>query len=132
MQIKQVLDNHNESWLSVAKKLGNTSSALIQVSKGNPTIGKLKSIAGAIGCHWIDFFADELEADGLKVVKAESPEQKPEESAQQGAADELPFEKQGPEHNAEGEKVVQAEEKKILQFGYQCPHCGHQVRITID
>ena len=51
MQIKKVIDEHGKSWASVAKDLGKTSSAIIQIADGNPTVGKLKQLAGVIGCH---------------------------------------------------------------------------------
>ena len=122
MQIRQVIEDHNESLVSVAKKFGKTSSAIIQIADGNPTVKKLKELADAIGCHWLDFFADELEADGLKVVKADA--EPADEERQQEHGDEMPFDNEQEEQRAE--------EVRVVRFLYDCPHCGKGVRLSIE
>lgn len=123
MQIRKVIDDHHESLVSVAKKCGKTSSAIIQIADGNPTVKKLKELADAIGCHWLDFFADELEADGLKVVKADA-EPVEEEQQPQTEDDVLPFDNEQEEQRAE--------EVRVARFQYDCPHCGKGVRLSIE
>lgn len=138
MQIKKVIDEHGKSWASVAKDLGKTSSAIIQIADGNPTVGKLKQLAGVIGCHWLDFFQDELEAEGLQLIKKEqqpaatepspSSPQQPAEGGQQ-EADNLPFK---PDEPAEKQEAQQAETVKAVRFQYQCPACGRQIKVCIS
>ncbi len=125
MQIKQVIDSHNESWASVAKKLNKTSSAIIQIADGNPTVGKLKELAGVIGCHWLDFFADELEADGLMIVSHQSQPEQPESSASEDhnqEADNLPF---------DNNTNIHQQPSAQLQQAIVCPHCHRALVLNI-
>jgi transcriptional regulator with XRE-family HTH domain len=120
MQIKKVIEGHGKSWASVAKDMGKTSSAIIQIADGNPTVGKLKQLAGVIGCHWLDFFQDELEAEGLQVVKSEQqgPAPQPQEKAAEEKHDDLPFSR------PDGGQQPTA----TMQQAVICPHC-HQALV---
>ena len=121
MQIKKVIEDHGKSWASVAKDMGKTSSAIIQIADGNPTVGKLKQLAGVIGCHWLDFFQDELEAEGLQLVKSEqqgpAPQPQEKETAAEEKHDELPFSGQQP--------------TAVMQQAVICPHCHSALVFNI-
>ena len=121
MQIKKVIEDHGKSWASVAKDMGKTSSAIIQIADGNPTVGKLKQLAGVIGCHWLDFFQDELEAEGLQLVKSEqqgpAPQPQEKETAAEENHDELPFSGQQP--------------TAVMQQAVICPHCHSALVFNI-
>lgn len=56
---------------SLAKKMNRSKSSISQVANGNPTIDKIKDIANGLGCHWLEFFADELKAEGIEVKRAD-------------------------------------------------------------
>lgn len=78
MRVKEVMTAHNQSWAILASKTGKSSSSFIQVANGNPTISKLKETADAIGCHWLEFFTDELDKEDVArifglVVPSEEP-----------------------------------------------------------
>ena len=136
MQIKKVIDEHGKSWASVAKDLGKTSSAIIQIADGNPTVGKLKQLAGVIGCHWLDFFQDELEAEGLQLIKKEQqqPAPQPADGQQQGsAADELPFTGGGDGgKRQEAERTGGGQPTATVQQAIICPHCKRAIAITVN
>ena len=128
MQIKKVIDDHKETWASIAKKTGKTSSAIIQIADGNPTVGKLKYLASVIGCHWLDFFADELEEEGLMIVPRQIHQPAPQPAAESasaeqqavsgdGGASELPFEC--------------GEPSAIGQQAIVCPHCHQALVVNI-
>lgn len=59
MDIKKVIRSRGYSLEMVAKELGTSQSALSQSIAGNPTVEKLKDIAGVIGCPVSEFFSDE-------------------------------------------------------------------------
>ena len=141
MQIKKVMMAHGESWASVAKKMGKTPSAIIQVADGNPTVGKLKALAEQIGCHWLDFFEDELQAEGLRIVAAPSSSAGSESSSagserSAGSEGQSPSEGQEREQGAEGlpfgngEKEHTAHRPTALGM-YACPYCGRGVTIEV-
>ena len=137
MQIKKVIDEHGKSWASVAKDLGKTSSAIIQIADGNPTVGKLKQLAGVIGCHWLDFFQDELEAEGLQLIKKEQQQPAPQPAdgqQQQGsAADELPFTGGGDGgKRQEAERTGGGQPTATVQQAIICPHCKRAIAITVN
>lgn len=79
MRVKEVMIAHNHTWATLASKTKKSSSSFIQVANGNPTIAKLKETADAIGCHWLEFFTDELDKEdvarifGLVVPPSEEP-----------------------------------------------------------
>lgn len=149
MQIKKVIEDHGKSWASVAKDMGKTSSAIIQIADGNPTVGKLKQLAGVIGCHWLDFFQDELEAEGLQLVKSEQqePAPQPQEKVEAAAEDTSDSNnekcggaapKEGAEQGAASTGAApeapnqRAEDVRAVRFQYGCPHCGHQIQVCIS
>ena len=136
MQIKKVIDEHGKSWASVAKDLGKTSSAIIQIADGNPTVGKLKQLAGVIGCHWLDFFQDELEAEVLQLIKKEQqPAPQPADGQQQqgSAADELPFTGGGDGgKRQEAERTGGGQPTATVQQAIICPHCKRAIAITVN
>lgn len=128
MQIKKVIDDHKETWASIAKKTGKTSSAIIQIADGNPTVGKLKYLASVIGCHWLDFFADELEEEGLMIVPRQI-----QQPAQQPAAESASAEQQSVsgEGGASGLPFGCGEPSAIGQQAIVCPHCHHALVVNI-
>lgn len=125
----------------VANDMKVKHSTLIGMIDGNPTAKTLKNIANAIGCPIWEFFIDEMkEEDVLALLeslrqKQKEEEKKPEdatakEDVQQATnADDLPFTDDQP---AEQEQTQQAQEVKAVRFSYDCPHCGHQVTVTIE
>lgn len=53
----------------IAEKMGKTQSNVSQIiNNPSPTLGKLREIAGIIGCEWWEFFLDEI--DPVKYQKA--------------------------------------------------------------
>ena len=115
------MERYNKIPQMVAKDMDVKHSTLLGVLKGNPTVKTLENVAKAIGCPVWEFFRDEIEAAGLTIVPSG---QKP---APKQGADDLPF---GGEQNQQ--KSEKAEEARVLRFSYDCPHCGHEVKITIE
>ena len=127
----------------VANDMKVKHSTLIGMIDGNPTARTLKNIANAVGCKIWEFFIDEMkEEDVLALLeslrqKQKEEEQKPEAEpavpqapiVESSGDDELPFSDDKP---AEQEQAQQAEEVKAVRFQYGCPHCGHQVTVTIE
>jgi len=133
MQIKETMQRYGYSPTSLAKKMGVYASTVIRLTEGNPTVDKLDELARWIGCSRWEFFKDEIEAAGyhLTAGPAPQPQEKEEASLAEEQHDELPFSR--PEG---GQPKEQASEKatseQVLRFSYDCPHCGHEVRITIE
>ena len=125
MQIKKVIDDHKETWASIAKKTGKTSSAIIQIADGNPTVGKLKYLASVIGCHWLDFFADELEEEGLMIVPRQIQQPAPQPAAESASAEQQAVSGEG---GASGLPFGCGEPSAIGQQAIVCPHC-HQALV---
>jgi transcriptional regulator with XRE-family HTH domain len=132
MDIKSVISKHGYSVNSLAKKMGAWQSAMNNVANGqNPTIGKLKEVAAAMECSWLEFFKDEITADDLRSAFPELLAQMnvgqpaPQPEAPQTAtaqADNLPFTNNEPEQQAEKREAVAA----II-----CPHCGEAIKLAV-
>jgi transcriptional regulator with XRE-family HTH domain len=71
MDIKTVIKDKGFTMDSLAKKMNRSKSSISQVANGNPTIDKIKDIANGLGCHWLEFFADELQKEGIEVKRAD-------------------------------------------------------------
>ncbi len=111
MRVKEVMIAHNLTWATLATKTGKSSSSFIQVANGNPTIGKLKETADAIGCHWLEFFTDELDKEdvarifGLVVPPSEEPaEEEVKENEQPSSA-------------------------LTADVAFICPHCHEAIKL---
>ena len=127
MDIKSVITNHGYSINSLAKKMDVWQSALSTLVNGkNPTIGKLKEMATALDCSWLEFFKDEISIEDLRrsfpelmaqqadmAQPAASEEQQQAVSGEGGASD-LPF--------------GCGEPSAIGQQAIVCPHC-HQALV---
>jgi transcriptional regulator with XRE-family HTH domain len=141
MKIREVIERHGMTMAELAKKRGQTNSAVVQLVKGNPTMSKLRELAQDVGCNFWEFIEDEIEAAGYRVVKdiitspapvdgsgaagAEQHDQ-PTPSVEQEAGHEQAEQQQEPAVE------TKAEEARVLRFTYDCPHCGHVTRITIE
>ena len=69
MKITEVLERYGMTLREVARAIGMKPSTLQTTIDGNPTIGTLRKIAEAAKCPLAEFFADELAAAGLEIVK---------------------------------------------------------------
>jgi transcriptional regulator with XRE-family HTH domain len=139
MKIREVIERHGMTMADLAKKRGQTNSAVVQLVKGNPTMSKLRELAQDVGCNFWEFIEDEIEAAGFRVVKDIIPSPAPVDGSGTAGAEEQPTAgneaasgqeqtDQQPEPTAE----TKAEEARVLRFTYDCPHCGHVTRITIE
>ena len=139
MKIREVIERHGMTMADLAKKRGQTNSAVVQLVKGNPTMSKLRELAQDVGCNFWEFIEDEIEAAGYRVVKDIIPSPAPVDGSGTAGAEEQPAPSveqeagqestdQQPEPTAE----TKAEEARVLRFTYDCPHCGHVTRITIE
>jgi transcriptional regulator with XRE-family HTH domain len=127
MDIKSVITNHGYSINSLAKKMDVWQSALSTLVNGkNPTIGKLKEMATALDCSWLEFFKDEISIEDLRrsfpeLMAQQADMAQPAASAEQqqavsgdGGASDLPF--------------GCGEPSAIGQQAIVCPHC-HQALV---
>lgn len=127
MDIKSVITNHGYSINSLAKKMDVWQSALSTLVNGkNPTIGKLKEMATALDCSWLEFFKDEISIEDLRrsfpeLMAQQAAMSQPAASAEQqqavsgdGGASDLPF--------------GCGEPSAIGQQAIVCPHC-HQALV---
>lgn len=123
MRVKEAMEAHNQTWATLSSSTGKTSSSFIQVANGNPTVSKLKETAAAIGCHWLEFFTDEISKEeaarifGLVVPASEEP--KPEEQPQ--AAEQQAVEQ--PEENEQPSAALTAD------VAFICPHCHEAIKL---
>lgn len=69
MDIQRIIKRHGFTQLQVAQamalhtdKVVNPGSLSYSITKGNPTIGRLRQIADIIGANITEFFEDELPA----------------------------------------------------------------------
>ena len=127
MDIKSVITSHGYSVNSLAKKMEVWQSALSTLVNGkNPTIGKLKEMATALDCSWLEFFKDEISIEDLRrsfpelmAQQADMAQPAASEDHQQavsgeGGASDLPF--------------GCGEPSAIGQQAIVCPHC-HQALV---
>lgn len=128
MNIKSVISKRGYSVNSLSKKMGVWQSALNTITNGtNPTIGKLKEVAGALGCSWLEFFADEVTIDDLRSafpdLIAQLQPSSPAPAAAASQADELPFDNQPAPKSAHAEPAIQ---QALI-----CPHCGGAMVVEV-
>ena len=128
MRIREVIERHGMTMADLAKKRGQTNSAVVQLVKGNPTISKLRELAQDVGCNFWEFIEDEIEAAGYSIVRkglqpASTDNAEP-------VADDAAEQEQARRSDTDAE--TKAEEACVLRFTYDCPHCGHVTRITIE
>lgn len=69
MKIREVIERHGMTMAELARKRGQTNSAVVQLVNGNPTVQKLRELAHDVGCNLWEFIEDEIEAAGFEVVK---------------------------------------------------------------
>ena len=112
MRVKEVMIAHNLTWATLATKTGKSSSSFIQVANGNPTIGKLKETADAIGCNWLEFFTDELTEKDLEkmleIVRNRDNQQQAVEQAKE---------------NDQPSSALTAD------VAFICPHCHEAIKL---
>jgi len=128
MKIREVIERHGMTMADLAKKRGQTNSAVVQLVKGNPTISKLRELAQDVGCNFWEFIEDEIEAAGYSIVRnglqpasTDNVEPVADDAAEQEQA-----------RQADTDAETKAEEACVLRFTYDCPHCGEAVKITIE
>lgn len=128
MKIREVIERHGMTMADLAKKRGQTNSAVVQLVKGNPTISKLRELAQDVGCNFWEFIEDEIEAAGFSIVRnglqpasTDNAESVVDDAAEQERA-----------MQADTDVETKAEEARVLRFQYDCPHCGEAVKITIE
>ena len=127
MDIKSVITNHGYSINSLAKKMDVWQSALSTLVNGkNPTIGKLKEMATALDCSWLEFFKDEISIEDLR---RSFPELMAQQAAMaQPAASEEQQQAVSDEGGASGLPFGCGELSAIGQQAIVCPHC-HQALV---
>ena len=127
MDIKSVITNHGYSINSLAKKMDVWQSALSTLVNGkNPTIGKLKEMATALDCSWLEFFKDEISIEDLRRSFPELMAQQA-DMAQPAASEEQQQAVSG-EGGASGLPFGCGEPSAIGQQAIVCPHC-HQALV---
>ena len=127
MDIKSVITNHGYSINSLAKKMDVWQSALSTLVNGkNPTIGKLKEMATALDCSWLEFFKDEISIEDLRRSFPELMAQQA-DMAQPAASAEQQQAVSG-EGGASGLPFGCGEPSAIGQQAIVCPHC-HQALV---
>lgn len=102
----------------VARRMNMKPSTLQSAIEGNPTISTLRKIAEAARCQVAEFFADELAEAGLQIVSMGIQPQPRQDVPTEEPLSLPPTDKATPE--------------QVLRFSYDCPHCGHKVRVTIE
>lgn len=70
MDIKTIMRRQGWTMDRIADKMGKTQSNVSQIiSNPSPTLGKLREIAGIIGCEWWEFFLDEIDPAKLQQAR---------------------------------------------------------------
>lgn len=129
MNIGNIITKYGKTQAEVAAALGSTAGYVSQLISGKtaPSMKQLDRLADVIGCGRWEFFIDEMETAGYDAVKRETEQHnQPATSVEQEAGQEPTDQQQEP--TAE----TKAEEARVLRFTYDCPHCGHVTRITIE
>lgn len=127
MNIGNIITKYGKTQAEVAAALGSTAGYVSQLISGKtaPSMKQLDRLADVIGCHRWEFFIDEMETAGYDAVKRDADQQEqPTTDSEQEAGHEQAEQQQEPE--------AKAEEARVLRFTYDCPHCGHVTRITIE
>ena len=74
MDIKTIMRRQGWTMDRIADKMGKTQSNVSQIiSNPSPTLGKLREIAGIIGCEWWEFFLDEIDPVKLQQARGDMP-----------------------------------------------------------
>ena len=127
MDIKSVITNHGYSINSLAKKMDVWQSALSTLVNGkNPTIGKLKEMATALDCSWLEFFKDEISIEDLRRSFPELMAQQADIAQPAASADQQ--QAVSGEGGASGLPFGCGEPSAIGQQAIVCPHC-HQALV---
>ena len=130
MDIKSVITSHGYSINSLAKKMDVWQSALSTLVNGkNPTIGKLKEMATALDCSWLEFFKDEISIEDLRRSFPELMAQQP--AMSQPAASEDQQQAISGEDGASGLPFGCGEPSAIGQQAIVCPHCHQALVVNI-
>ena len=127
MNIGNIITKYGKTQAEVAAALGSTAGYVSQLisRKTVPSMKQLDRLADVIGCGRWEFFIDEMETAGYDAVKRDADQQEqPTTDSEQEAGHEQAEQQQEPE--------AKAEEARVLRFTYDCPHCGHVTRITIE
>lgn len=136
MKIREVIEHHGMTMAELARKRGQTNSAVVQLVNGNPTVQKLRELAQDVGCNLWEFLEDEIEATGYRVVKDIIHSPAPVDGSGTVGAEEQPTADNeavsGQGRQQEPAVETKAEETRVLRFTYDCPHCGESVKISIE
>jgi len=127
MNIGNIITKYGKTQAEVAAALGSTAGYVSQLISGKtaPSMKQLDRLADVIGCGRWEFFIDEMETAGYDAVKRDAEQHdQPTPSVEQEAGHEQAEQQQ--------ELEAKAEEARVLRFTYDCPHCGHVTRITIE
>lgn len=74
MDIKSIMRRQGWTMERIAEKMGKTQSNVSQIiNNPSPTLGKLREIAGIIGCQWWEFFLDEIDPIELQRACSDMP-----------------------------------------------------------
>ena len=123
MDIKSVITSHGYSVNSLAKKMEVWQSALSTLVNGkNPTIGKLKEMANALDCSWLEFFKDEISIEDLRrsfpeLMTQQAAMSHPAASEEQQQAVEQPKENDQPSSDL------------TADVAFICPHCHEAIKL---
>ena len=123
MDIKSVITSHGYSVNSLAKKMEVWQSALSTLVNGkNPTIGKLKEMANALDCSWLEFFKDEISIEDLRrsfpeLMAQQAAMSHPAASEEQQQAVEQPKENDQPSSDLTADVAI------------ICPHCHEAIKL---
>ena len=119
-RIEQVINEKGLTKKVVAERMGKFNQAFNSLLT-NPKWNTIELVASAIGITTQEMLF------GIKPEAEPAVQQAP--VVEPSGDDELPFSDDKP---AEQEQAQQAEEVKAVRFQYGCPHCGHQVTVTIE
>lgn len=143
MDIKSVITSHGYSVNSLAKKMEVWQSALSTLVNGkNPTIGKLKEMANALDCSWLEFFKDEISIEDLRrsfpelmaqqAAMAQSvaePASSATEQPQEKDVEELSYQ-DGQQEEQQGQNQAEKQEPALTpDVALICPHCHEAIKL---
>ncbi len=127
MDIKSVITSHGYSVNSLAKKMEVWQSALSTLVNGkNPTIGKLKEMANALDCSWLEFFKDEISIEDLRRSFPELMAQQAAMSRPATSEEPAKEEKQAVEQPKEND---QPSSDLTADVAIICPHCHEAIKL---
>ena len=127
MDIKSVITSHGYSVNSLAKKMDVWQSALSTLVNGkNPTIGKLKEMATALDCSWLEFFKDEISIEDLR---RSFPELMAQQAAMSQPATSEEPEKEEKQTVEQAKENDQASSDLTADVAIICPHCHEAIKL---